>query len=199
MSALAPGTGGRTVMAVRSTGDGEAAEVWDTRTHRTPRTLHGLFGQAVAVRPDGRLLVGSADQYADLPSGKVTGWALADGREVTALAFSPDSTRLAVGDTTGHVTLWDGDLRHATGVLTGTADTAPSSRAEAVGALACDHPQEDDHAMAVRVRQARPAADREPQPFTPTWARPTSPLRPSPPTPPPVTTTPTARRSSASP
>jgi WD40 repeat protein len=90
----------------------------------------------VAVRPDGRLLVGSADQYADVPSGRVTGWALADGREVTALAFSPDGTRLAVGDTTGHVTLWDGDLRHTTGVLTGTADTAPSSRTEAVGALA---------------------------------------------------------------
>ncbi|GAA2570966.1 hypothetical protein GCM10010304_06680 [Streptomyces roseoviolaceus] len=136
VSALALGAGGRTLPAVRLAGDGEAAEVWDTRTHRGPRTLHGFFGQAVAVRPDGRLLVGSADQYADLPSGKVTGWALADGRQVTALAFSPDGTRLAVGDTTGHVTLWDGDLRHTTGVLTGISDTAPSSRAEAVGALA---------------------------------------------------------------
>ncbi|MEU1936590.1 helix-turn-helix domain-containing protein [Streptomyces coeruleorubidus] len=136
VSALALGTDGHTLLAVRSAGDGEAAEVWDTRTHRVSRTLRGLFGQGVAVRPDGRLLVGSADQYADVPSGKVTGWALADGREVTALAFSPDGARLAVGDTTGHVTLWDGDLRHTTGVLTGTADTAPSSRTEAVGALA---------------------------------------------------------------
>ncbi|GAA2420805.1 helix-turn-helix domain-containing protein [Streptomyces coeruleofuscus] len=136
VSALALGADGRTVVAVRSAGDGEAAEVWDTRTHHSTKSLQGLFGQAVAVRPDGRLLVGSADQYADVPSGKVTGWALADGREVTALAFSPDGTRLAVGDTTGHVTLWDGDLRHTTGVLTGTADTAPSSQTEAVGALA---------------------------------------------------------------
>lgn len=136
VSALALGVDGRTLLAVRSAGDGEAAEVWDTRTRRTSRALRGFFGQGVAVRPDGRLLVGSADQYADVPSGKVTGWALADGREVTALAFSPDGTRLAVGDTTGHVTLWDGDLRHTTGVLTGTADTAPSSRTEAVGALA---------------------------------------------------------------
>ncbi|MFD5162143.1 helix-turn-helix domain-containing protein [Streptomyces hawaiiensis] len=136
LSALALGAGGRTLLAARSADDGEAAEVWDTRARRTSRTLHGLFGQAVAVRPDGRLLVGNLDQYADVPSGKVTGWALADGREVTALAFSPDGTRLAVGDITGHVTLWDGDLRHATGVLTGTADTAPSSRTEAVGALA---------------------------------------------------------------
>ncbi|MFD6170014.1 nSTAND1 domain-containing NTPase [Streptomyces coeruleorubidus] len=136
VSALALGADGRTVVAVRSAGDGEAAEVWDTRARHSTKTLQGLFGQAVAVRPDGRLLVGSADQYADVPSGKVTGWALADGREVTALAFSPDGTRLAVGDTTGHVTLWDGDLRHTTGVLTGTADTAPSSQTEAVGALA---------------------------------------------------------------
>jgi WD40 repeat protein len=90
----------------------------------------------VAVRPDGRLLVGDLDQYADLTSGKVTGWALADGRQVTALAFSRDGSRLAVGDTTGHVTLWDGELSHTTGVLTGTADTAPPSLTEAVGALA---------------------------------------------------------------
>lgn len=136
VSALALGVDGRTLLAVRSASDGEAVDAWDARTHRTSRTLRGLFGQALAVRPDGRLLVGSAGQYADLPSGKVTGWALADGREVTALAFSPDGSRLAVGDTTGHVTLWDGDLRHTTGVLTGTADTAPSSRTEAVGALA---------------------------------------------------------------
>ncbi|WP_097214953.1 MULTISPECIES: nSTAND1 domain-containing NTPase [unclassified Streptomyces] len=136
VSALALGAGGGTLLAARSASGGDAAEVWDTRTHRRSRTLHGLFGQAVAVRPDGRLLVGSADQYADVSSGKVTGWALADGREVTALAFSPDGTRFAVGDTTGHVALWDGDLRHTTGVLTGTADTAPSSRTEAVGALA---------------------------------------------------------------
>ncbi|MFH9060571.1 helix-turn-helix domain-containing protein [Streptomyces coeruleorubidus] len=146
VSALALGADGRTLLAVRSAGDGEAAEVWDTRTHRVSRTLRGLFGQGVAVRPDGRLLVGSADQYADVPSGKVTGWALADGREITALAFSPDGTRLAVGDTTGHVTLWDGDLRHTTGVLTGTADTAPSSRTEAVGALAFSS---DGRALAV--------------------------------------------------
>ncbi|PNG17698.1 nSTAND1 domain-containing NTPase [Streptomyces cahuitamycinicus] len=136
VSALALGVDGGTLLAARSARGGDAAEVWDTRTHRRSRTLHGLFGQAVAVRPDGRLLVGSADQYADVSSGKVTGWALADGREVTALAFSPDGTRFAVGDTTGHVTLWDGDLRHTTGVLTGTADTAPNSRTEAVGALA---------------------------------------------------------------
>ncbi|MFC8519447.1 helix-turn-helix domain-containing protein [Streptomyces sp. NPDC057257] len=137
VSALALGPSGRSLLAVRSTGGDGETEVWDTRdAPGGPATLRGLFGQAVALRPDGRLLVGSYDQYADVLSGKVTGWALADGREVTALAFSPDGTRLAVGDSTGHVTLWDGGLRHATGVLTGTADTDPSGEPEAVGALA---------------------------------------------------------------
>ncbi|MDK1474345.1 hypothetical protein QNO07_13085 [Streptomyces sp. 549] len=136
VSAIALGSGGRTLSVVRSWGDGEVAEVWDTRTRRRSRTMPGFFGQVVAVRPDGRLLVGSADQHADIPADKVTGWALADGRQVTALAFSPDGSRLAVGDDTGHVTLWDGGLRHAAGVLTGTADTNSQGQSEAVDALA---------------------------------------------------------------
>ncbi|MFE7760419.1 helix-turn-helix domain-containing protein [Streptomyces sp. NPDC057438] len=136
VSSIALGPAGRMLLAARSAGGSSMAEVWDTRTHRTSRTLHGLSGPASAVRPDGRLLVDSGDMYADLPTGKVSGWALADGRQVTALAFTPDGTRLAVGDTTGHVTLWDGDLRRTTGVLTGTADTVPSGPTEAVGALA---------------------------------------------------------------
>jgi WD40 repeat protein len=52
------------------------------------------------------------------------------------VAFSPDGTRLAVGDDMGHVTLWDGDLRHRLGILTGTSDTISEGEPEAVGALA---------------------------------------------------------------
>ncbi|MDX3159589.1 hypothetical protein PV369_29810, partial [Streptomyces scabiei] len=136
VSAIALGPAGRTLLAARSASDDSGAEVWDTRTHRRSGTLHGVSGPALAVRPDGRLLVDSGDQYAGLPTGKVTGRALADGRQVTALAFTPDGARLAVGDSTGHVTLWDRDLRRTTGVLTGTADTVPSGPTEAVGALA---------------------------------------------------------------
>ena len=108
----------------------------DTRSHRRTTTLNTVSQGSLALRPDGRLLADAADQYADLPSGRVHGRALADGRQVTALAFSPDGTRLAVGDSTGHVTLWDGDLRTRRGLLTGTSDTATGSDAEAVGALA---------------------------------------------------------------
>jgi WD40 repeat protein/transcriptional regulator with XRE-family HTH domain len=135
VSALALGSGGRTLLAARSTGGAGTVEVWDTVAHRRTATLSGLDAGGLALRPDGRLVAG-ADRYAELPSGRVRGRALADGRQVTALAFSPDGTRLAVGDGMGHVTLWDGDLRHRLGILTGTSDTASEGEPEAVGALA---------------------------------------------------------------
>ncbi|MFF7647512.1 hypothetical protein [Streptomyces canus] len=136
VSALALGTDGRTLLAARSTSGDGTAEVWDTAAHRRTATLGALNTERLALRPDGRLLVGSADRYAELPSRHVIGRALADGRQITALAFSPDGTRLAVGDSTGHVTLWDGDLRTRMGILTGTSDTAAGGEPEAVGALA---------------------------------------------------------------
>ncbi|MEU0195647.1 helix-turn-helix domain-containing protein [Streptomyces afghaniensis] len=135
-TALALGPRGRTLLAVRDAAGSYVTEIWDTRTHRRSRTVPGPFGAALAVRPDGGLLVGSDDQYTDPESGEVTGRALADGREITALAFSPDGSRLAVGDATGHVTLWDGDLRHRAGALTGTSDTVFEGEPEAVEALA---------------------------------------------------------------
>ncbi|NUP24939.1 MAG: helix-turn-helix domain-containing protein [Streptomyces sp.] len=135
---LALGPEGRTVLAVRSAvdSDGTTAEIWDTGQRRRSGTLAGPDGDALAVRPDGGLFVSSDDQYVDPGSGRTTGRALADGREVTALAFSRDGTRLAVGDSTGHITLWDGDLRHRTGALTGTSDTVSAGEPEAVRALA---------------------------------------------------------------
>ncbi|MER6711306.1 helix-turn-helix domain-containing protein [Streptomyces sp. NPDC000877] len=134
--ALALGPGGRTLMAARAMGGSGATEIWDTGTHHRTATLHNLDSGTLALRPDGRLLADSADQYTELPSGRVSGRALADGRQITALAFSPDGTRLAVGDATGHVTLWDGDLRHRMGILTGTSDTVSRGLPEEVGALA---------------------------------------------------------------
>ncbi|GAA2653518.1 helix-turn-helix domain-containing protein [Streptomyces vastus] len=135
---LAVGPGGRTLLAARSDAqsDSYGTEIWDTENHRRSGTVQGFSGEVLAARSDGDLLVGSDDQYADPETGDVTGRALADGRQVTVLAFSPDGTRLAVGDSTGHVTLWDGDVRQRTGALAGTSDTTSQGEPEAVGALA---------------------------------------------------------------
>ncbi|WP_416974023.1 hypothetical protein [Streptomyces sp. 4F14] len=136
VTALTLGSGGRTLLVVRSTAGTSTAEVWNTRDHRRSRTVRGFFGTTVAERPDGGLLVSSDDQYVGPGAERVSGRALADGRQVTSLAFSPDGTKLAVGDSTGHVTLWDGAVRDRTGALTGTSDTVARGEPEAVGALA---------------------------------------------------------------
>ncbi|MFF9035463.1 helix-turn-helix domain-containing protein [Streptomyces sp. NPDC014892] len=135
-TALALGPGGRTLLAVRFTDGSSTTEVWNTRDHRRSRTVRGFSGEALAGRPDGGLLVSSDDQYVAPGAARVRGRALADGRQVTSLAFSPDGTQLAVGDSTGHVTLWDGAIRDRTGALTGTSDTVTQGEPEAVGALA---------------------------------------------------------------
>ncbi|MER6081364.1 WD40 repeat domain-containing protein [Streptomyces sp. NPDC001833] len=140
VSGLALGPRGRTLLLSRVEGDRTVTRIWDTGGDR-PRaagTLPGLAGDTLAVRPDGRLAASSEEQTAALPSGPVTGRALADGRNITALAFSPDGSRLAVGDSTGRVVLWDGEVRHRTGTLTGASGSASSSQGDgqAVAALA---------------------------------------------------------------
>ncbi len=78
--------------------------------------LNDLDSFHLAVRPDGRLLAGDVD-FTELPSGPVTRRTLSQGEQINALAFSPDGSRMAAGDMTGRVALWDGTLRHRTGVL----------------------------------------------------------------------------------
>ncbi|MGW0709547.1 nSTAND1 domain-containing NTPase [Streptomyces sp. NPDC002643] len=136
--ALALGPDGRTLLVAVAGHDDGVVEVWDVRSGRFHRTgtVAGLPGATLAVRPDGRLLAGAADRFARLPSGPVTGRALSAGRVVNALAFSPDSTRLAAGDSLGRVTLWDGDVRRPAGVLAGTSTTVFHEPPEAVTALA---------------------------------------------------------------
>ncbi|MFD5148111.1 DNA-binding protein [Streptomyces sp. NPDC058401] len=69
----------------------------------------------VAVRPDGRLLASSAHTF-DITTGRRT-----ERGPVTeqggVIAYSPDGTRLAVGDTTGGVTLWDGEAERRLATL----------------------------------------------------------------------------------
>ncbi|MET8981480.1 hypothetical protein ABZX85_38380 [Streptomyces sp. NPDC004539] len=129
---LALGPDGRTLLIGGTTG----TDIRDTGTGRRTGALPGLFGETFAVRPDGRLLVGSLDRYARLPNGTAVGRALADGKKVTALAFSSDGERLAVGDASGRVTLWDGNAERRTDVLAGLSGAAGEGAPEEVAALA---------------------------------------------------------------
>ncbi|MET8976436.1 hypothetical protein ABZX85_12550 [Streptomyces sp. NPDC004539] len=118
---------------------GERDEVWDLTRRRRTLALTGATGTHLAVSPDERTLVGDGET-ADLRSGKGVPRDLAQGDETGALAFTRDGSLLAVGDRTGRVTLWDGNLRHRVGILrvltpggVGALAFSPDGRTLAVG------------------------------------------------------------------
>jgi len=134
--AVALGPGGRTLLAARTPGSPEITdEVWDTTTHRRTAVLKDFDNSTLAVRPDGRLLLGTS-HTAELPSGPVAAQALGQGGQIGALAFSADGSRVAAGDLTGRVALWDGALRHRAGILPNVFPAPVLNTPEAVSALA---------------------------------------------------------------
>ncbi|MFM9442691.1 hypothetical protein [Streptomyces acidiscabies] len=133
---LALGPEGRTLHAVRLQLSGDLqAETWDTAAARRTRVLTGLPGPALAVSPDGRLLVGD-NQETLLPDNPSTDRDLVLGEEITALAFGTDGTRLAAGAGTGRVALWDGRLWQRAGILRNAFPPSLDSTPESVSALA---------------------------------------------------------------
>ncbi|NEA62789.1 hypothetical protein [Streptomyces sp. SID12488] len=134
--ALALGPGGSTLYAARLPVLGDVTdEAWDTATGHRTTVLTGLGSTHLAVRPDGRLLVGD-NRTAPLPSGKAGGKGLVQGEQIGALAFAADGSRLAAGDLTGRVALWDGELSDRTGILRNVFPAPLGEEAEAVSALA---------------------------------------------------------------
>ncbi|MGQ4390151.1 nSTAND1 domain-containing NTPase [Streptomyces sp. SAS_270] len=133
---MALGPEGRTLYAARGTSVGGVAdEVWNTAGRRRTTVVNGVTAGHLAIRPDGRLLVGDG-RVLRLPSGRVAGHDLVQGDEIGALAFTTDGSLLAAGDQTGRVTLWDGDLRHRVGILHNVFPAAVGTDPEGVGALA---------------------------------------------------------------
>jgi WD40 repeat protein/transcriptional regulator with XRE-family HTH domain len=146
VAGLTLGRGGRSLYATRELpGRAYVNEVWDTAGRRRTTTLTGLAGGHLALRPDGRMMVGD-DRLVRLPSGSAGPRDLVQGDRISALAFSPDGSRLAAGDRTGRVALWDGDLRRRTSVLRNVFPTPLGNQPEAVSALAVSP---DGHTLAV--------------------------------------------------
>ncbi|MEU0190988.1 hypothetical protein ABZ250_14155 [Streptomyces afghaniensis] len=132
--AIALGPGGRTLYTVRNPSPNEwSSEAWDTMRHRRTAVLPGPAGPQLAVRPDGRLLAG--DERV-VRAGKAVARDLVQGGLITALAFAPDGSRLAAGDVTGRVGLWDGTLRQRAGMLRNVFPAALDGLPESVTALA---------------------------------------------------------------
>ncbi|MFD8000400.1 nSTAND1 domain-containing NTPase [Streptomyces mirabilis] len=131
---IALGPAGRTLYTARTPALGELSnETWDTVHHRKTAVLSGRAGSHLAVRPDGRLLV-SDDRV--VRAGKAVAQDLVQDDLINALAFAPDGSRLAAGDQTGRVALWDGTLRHRAGILRNVFPAPLSGLPEAVSALA---------------------------------------------------------------
>ncbi|MGA5566625.1 hypothetical protein ACPCUV_36410 [Streptomyces platensis] len=109
---------------------------WDMG-RRTVRDL-GLKGIPLAVHPDGRLLVTGmvADEghLIDLNTHQTLRQTLTGGH-IRSAAFSQDGRFLAVGDTEGRVTLWDGQGNHRLGQLPATNSGTLGAISEAVTAL----------------------------------------------------------------
>ncbi|NUP17512.1 MAG: helix-turn-helix domain-containing protein [Streptomyces sp.] len=134
--AIALGPGGRTLLTARLTEDGYFNETWDTTRQRRTALLPGPGGRDLAVSRDGGLLV--TDNRV-VRAGRSHVQDLVQHDDIEEIAFAPDGSRLAAGDGTGRVAIWDGDLRHRAGILRNVflAPVDPSTdSAETITALA---------------------------------------------------------------
>ncbi|WTV96109.1 hypothetical protein OG235_03320 [Streptomyces sp. NBC_00024] len=148
VTALALTPDGRILFTTRTPPGGEPAnEMWDTTTRRRTESLtgSGLVSSRLALSPRTELVVGD-NRVARKATGSIGALDLVQGDRISALAFSPDGSRLAAGDRTGRVALWDGDLRRRAGVLRNVFPAPLGNTPEAVSALALSL---DGHTLAV--------------------------------------------------
>ncbi|MFH8404027.1 hypothetical protein ACH4FX_04505 [Streptomyces sp. NPDC018019] len=110
-----------------------SVQVWDIGGRRRTKSLPVSGGSPMTVRPDGRLLV-TRGEIVGLPAGSPAPRRLT--RQDTAYAFSPTGNSFAVGEETGHVTVWDGEIRRRFGQLPAFTGRSQQPRHEAVSALA---------------------------------------------------------------
>ncbi|MFD4628353.1 helix-turn-helix domain-containing protein [Streptomyces sp. NPDC058284] len=116
-----------------------ARPVWEADVHvRGTSVAPGSGG--MVMRPDGRRLATAFGTFA-LPSGRRTedtAENTAPLANATALAYRPDGERLAVGEPTGRVSLYDGNVTRRLASLAGTV-SGLDSELESADALAYSH------------------------------------------------------------
>ncbi|KAA6212741.1 hypothetical protein CP973_25675 [Streptomyces albofaciens JCM 4342] len=110
-----------------------SVQVWDIGSRRREKSLSVSGGSPMTLRPDGRLLV-TRGEIVKLPAGTPMPRRLT--RQDTAYAFSPTGNSFAVGEETGNVTVWDGDIRRRFGQLPAFTGGRQQQWHEAVSALA---------------------------------------------------------------
>ncbi|MEU3570325.1 hypothetical protein AB0E96_18155 [Kitasatospora sp. NPDC036755] len=137
VNAIAFTPDGRSLLVSRMPRE-EAVEVWDIAGGARTRVISGIGGEQLAVRPDGRLLVASHNQVADLPAGRAAARTFTQNT-THAVAFGPGGTYLATGDEAGRVTLWDGSAERNLGVLPGTFRPDTARALDPISALAFSH------------------------------------------------------------
>ncbi|MFI1358316.1 helix-turn-helix domain-containing protein [Streptomyces sp. NPDC020898] len=148
VTALALTPDGSILFTTRTPPGGEPAnEMWDTTTRRRTELLtgSGLVSARLALSPRTELVVGD-NRVARKTTDSIGALDLVQGDRISALAFSPDGSRVAAGDRTGRVALWDGDMRRRTGILRNVFPAPLGDTPEAVSALALSP---DGHTLAV--------------------------------------------------
>ena len=148
VTALALTPDGRTLFTARTPAAGElSSEHWDVADRRRTNVVTGpgLAGTRFQLAPNTEIIVGD-NRVARRSTRQSAALDLVQGDHISALAFSPDGSRVAAGDRTGRVALWDGDLRRRAGVLRNVFPAPLGDTPEAVSALALSP---DGHTLAV--------------------------------------------------
>ncbi|MFE0421583.1 WD40 repeat domain-containing protein [Streptomyces sp. NPDC058953] len=130
---LSVSPGGRKVLTSRSAVERKSLDVLDVPGRRWSTLLDGPYGEVRATAPDGRVLTNTR-YLADPRTGRFE--TVVPGEDhIDAAAFDPDGRFLAVADSGGRTTLWDGTGRELIAVL---RDTDRAARSVPVLAFSAD-------------------------------------------------------------